>query len=61
MSYNPPGGAIGHAFAALFRWDPKSAMDEDLVRLKSLIEHHKATAHGEAVYRDEVDPLLRRG
>jgi uncharacterized membrane protein len=56
MSYNPPAGAIGHAFAAIFGLDPKSAMDDDLVRLKSLIEYGKATAHHHAVYRDEVEP-----
>jgi uncharacterized membrane protein len=59
MSYNPPGGAIGHAFASLFGIDPKSAMDEDLIRLKSLMEHNKATAHGHKVYRDELEPARR--
>jgi uncharacterized membrane protein len=38
ISYNPPGGALGHVVAALFGTDPKQAMDEDLVRLKSLLE-----------------------
>jgi uncharacterized membrane protein len=56
MSYNPPAGAIGHAFAAIFGVDPKSAMDDDLVRLKSLMEYGKATAHHHAVYREEVEP-----
>jgi uncharacterized membrane protein len=56
MSYNPPAGAIGHAFAAIIGSGPKSAMDDDLVRLKSLIEYGKATAHHHAVYRDEVEP-----
>lgn len=38
MRYAPPGGVIGHAVAKAFGVDPKSEMDEDLARLKSLIE-----------------------
>jgi uncharacterized membrane protein len=38
FSYNPPGGAIGHAIAALFGSDPKTEMDADLMRMKSMIE-----------------------
>ena len=38
VSYNPPAGAIGHAIALLFSADPKHAMDDDLVRFKSLLE-----------------------
>jgi uncharacterized membrane protein len=38
FSYNPPGGVIGHALAALLGNDPKTKMDEDLGRLKTLIE-----------------------
>lgn len=38
MRYAPPGGVIGHAIAKAFGTDPKSEMDEDLARLKSLIE-----------------------
>lgn len=49
LSYNPPAGAMGHVVAALFGSDPKRAMDEDLLRLKSLLEQGKATAHGQAV------------
>ena len=41
LSYNPPAGAIGHAIASLFGADPKTEMDEDLSRMKTLIE----TAH----------------
>jgi uncharacterized membrane protein len=41
MSYHPPAGAVGHAVATLFGADPKRAMDEDLVRLKSLLETGK--------------------
>jgi uncharacterized membrane protein len=38
MSYNPPAGAFGHALAKLFGSDPKSGMDEDLARVKTMLE-----------------------
>jgi uncharacterized membrane protein len=38
LSYHPPGGALGHAVAKLFGADPKSEMDADLARAKTLIE-----------------------
>jgi uncharacterized membrane protein len=38
MSYNPPGGWFGHGVAAAFGVDPKSSMDADLVRVKTLLE-----------------------
>jgi uncharacterized membrane protein len=53
MSYHPPAGALGHAVAALFGVGPKSVVDEDLVRVKSLFEHGKTTAHGERVTREQ--------
>jgi uncharacterized membrane protein len=54
MSYNPPAGALGHFAALLFGADPKSAMDEDLVRLKSLLEHGKASAPGKRATREDL-------
>jgi uncharacterized membrane protein len=54
LSYNPPGGAIGHAVASFFGFDPKSSMDEDLVRFKSLIEEGKTSAHGQTVRREDL-------
>jgi hypothetical protein len=47
MTYNPPGGVAGHAIAALFGVDPKSAMDDDLLRLKSLLEQGAGGPSGE--------------
>lgn len=38
LSYNPPGGALGHAMAMLFGADAKSELDADLLRVKTLIE-----------------------
>ena len=54
LSYNPLGGVVAHALASLFGADPKSAMDEDLVRLKSLLEDGRTRAHGEGVSRSEL-------
>lgn len=38
MSYNPPGGWFGHRVAKAFGVDPKSSLDADLARMKTLIE-----------------------
>ena len=43
LTYNPPAGAIGHVVASVFGTDPKHAMDDDLVRLKTLLESEEAT------------------
>ena len=55
LTYNPPGGVLGHFAARLFGADPKSEMDDDLVRLKGLIEHGKTRAPGKGeVVRQEL-------
>jgi uncharacterized membrane protein len=55
LSYNPPGGALGHFAALLFGADAKSAMDDDLLRLKSLIEEGTTRAPGKGeTTRQEV-------
>ena len=41
MSYSPPGGAAGHVIAKLFGADPKSELDQALMRLKSVLEGGK--------------------
>jgi uncharacterized membrane protein len=38
MSYNPPGGWLGHGVAAVFGVDPKRSLDADLARVKTLLE-----------------------
>ena len=38
LSYNPPAGSVGDVVANVFGVDPKSAMDEDLMRFKSRVE-----------------------
>lgn len=52
FSYNPPAGAAGHAFAALMGEDPKSMMDDDLARMKTLIETGNPP-------RDAAQPIQR--
>ncbi len=42
ICYLPPAGALGHALAAVFGADPKSGMDDDLMRMKSMIETGRA-------------------
>ncbi len=54
MSYNPPGGALGHVLATIMGSDPKAVMDEDLARMKSLLEVGKTRAHGERITREQI-------
>jgi uncharacterized membrane protein/CBS domain-containing protein len=59
LSYSPPAGAIGHAIAMLFGADPESQMDADLVRLKSLFEHGKASVGSQTISREEIEQGAR--
>ena len=54
MTYTPPAGALGHAVAELFGVDPAHALDDDMVRLKSLLERGKTEARGEEVTMEKV-------
>lgn len=54
MGYTPPVGAVGHVVATLFGVDPKQAMDDDLARMKTLLEEGKTTAKGQEVRKEEV-------
>jgi uncharacterized membrane protein len=38
LSYDPVAGAAGHAVASILGADPKKRLDEDLLRMKTLIE-----------------------
>lgn len=44
MEYLPPAGVLGHAVAQLFGVDPRQAMNDDLIRLKSLLETGKTSS-----------------
>lgn len=54
LSYNPPGGALGRAAASFLGSDPKKMMDEDLQRLKSLLENGKTESGNGEVSLEEV-------
>lgn len=54
MFYNPVGGVVSHSLATLLGADPKTVLDEDMVRIKSLFELGKTTAHRHAVRREEI-------
>jgi uncharacterized membrane protein len=49
MSYRPLGGALGHAIARLLGFDPKARIDDDMVRMKALLQDGQTRAHGERV------------
>ncbi len=44
MSYSPPAGELGHGVASLFHADARSQLEEDLGRLKSVVERARAQA-----------------
>jgi len=50
MSYTPPGGALNHAIARLFGADPKSELNDDLMRMKVFLETGRR-AHDAAAAR----------
>ncbi len=49
LVYRPPAGVLGHAIAHLLGWDPKARMNDDLVRMKALLETGTTRAHGERI------------
>lgn len=56
MTYVPPAGAVGHAVAQLFGVDPRQAMNEDLIRLKTLLEEGRTSSEGKTVeYTDTTN------
>jgi uncharacterized membrane protein len=57
LRYFPPAGAVGHVVATLFGADPKSGLDADLMRMKSMLE----TGHPphDAARRPGGQPFLR--
>jgi len=60
LSYVPPGGMIGHAIARALGADPKSRMDDDLMRFKSMIETGRLP-HDAAAFRrppGEIRPSM---
>ena len=54
MSYQPPAGLLGHAFAAMLGFDPKRLLDQDFVQLKALFEQGATRVHGRDVTKSEL-------
>ncbi len=57
LRYFPPAGSVGHLVASLFGADPKSGLDADLMRMKSMLEtghppHDAAQPAGADTRRD---------
>lgn len=46
LSYQPPAGKLGHALAALFGRDPGHQLEDDLGRIKSLLERGETARTG---------------
>ena len=42
MTYNPLAGAVAHSFASLLGTDPESLMEEELARMKTVLESGSA-------------------
>lgn len=55
MHYLPPGGLLGHSLAELLDADAKHMLDDDLSRLKSLVERGSATIHHRKMTMDDVE------
>jgi uncharacterized membrane protein len=55
MSYKPPAGLLGHTVASILGVDPKHQIDDDLVRMKSLLENGRTRAHHRTVTRTELE------
>ena len=54
MEYQPPAGLLGHGLAHILGWDPKARMDDDLIRMKALLEEGKTRAHRQRVDRTDL-------
>ena len=53
LTYNPVAGGLGHLVASLFGADPKSEIDADLARMKTMIED-RVTPHDAAQKQAEA-------
>jgi uncharacterized membrane protein len=54
LRYWPPGGLVGHEIAHLLGGDPKRELDEDMMRLKSLVELGKTKGSAGVATWDDV-------
>jgi uncharacterized membrane protein len=51
LDYEPPAGAVGDGMARLLRVDPKSQLDDDLLRVKCVLETGRAPHDAAAARR----------
>lgn len=56
LSYTPPAGVFGNLAAWFFGDDPKQLLDDDLMRLKSLLENGKTTVRHHTIELNQVAP-----
>lgn len=54
ISYHPPAGIVTHTLAEFLGADPRSVLDEDMIRLKGLLEQGKTRVHHRQVTLSEV-------
>ena len=55
MRYLPPGGYLAHSVAEMLDLDAKHILDDDLARLKSLVEDGSATVHHHKIQMEDVE------
>ncbi len=55
MSYMPPGGLVGDTIAELLDAGPRHALNDDMVRFKSLVERGKTRMHHKVVKIEDLE------
>lgn len=59
LRYFPPAGTVGHVVARLFGADPKSGLDADLMRMKTMLETgHPPHDAARPIEKDQVPPSV---
>jgi len=61
LEYEPPGGALGAAFARLFRGLPAAAFESDLRRLKQILETGEVVHSDASIHRGPHSARPARG
>lgn len=59
LRYTPPGGIMGHAISGFFRRDPKSEMDDDLLRMKTFVEKGKVPHDAAALLQTKGENAMK--
>lgn len=58
LRYQPPAGTLGNYAASLFGANPKQEIDDDMTRLKSLLEYGKTRANGHQITKEAITAVL---